>query len=101
MKKETKWNFGLGSIFSLIVVYFIFLYSRDHGWTALAFITKWYLFIFGGIFILSIAIMILVMLATFILFIFAYFKMRSIGKSGKSRKKQEHQYLDVEYEVKE
>jgi predicted membrane protein len=97
MKTQTKWNFGIGSLFSLIVVYFIFKYSQQQGWTILAFISKWYLYIFGGLFLLSLAIMVLVMLSSFALILFAYFRMKSMSKARKKNRK----YVDVEYEVKE
>ena len=95
---QKKWNFGFGTIFSLIVVYFIFLYSRDHNWEVLAFITKWYLFIFGGLFLLSMALFLFAAIGSLLILVFAYFKMRSMGKS---RKKKTKSYVDIDYEVKE
>src|SRR3989338_4167673 len=94
---QKRWNFGLGTIFSLIVVYFIFLYSRDKGWTLLAFISKWYLIIVGGLIALSIAIILLVILFTFLIFIFAMLKLHAFRKSDSKRKNKD--YVDVEYKV--
>ena len=85
---QKKWSFGLGTIFSLIVVYFIFLYSRDKGWLLLTFISKWYLIIMGGLIALSSAVILLVILfSLFVLF-----------KNNKKQKSKE--YIDVEYKVK-
>jgi predicted membrane protein len=95
MKK--RWNFGLGTVFSLIVVYFIFLYSRDKGWTLLAFISKWYLIIVGGLIALSIGIVLLVILLTLLMFIIALLKLHAFGKRNSNRKNKE--YVDVEYKV--
>src|SRR3989338_394605 len=59
---QKRWNFGLGTIFSLIVVYFIYLYSKDKGWTLLALTSKWYLIIVGGLIALSFGIILLIIL---------------------------------------
>lgn len=87
MFAQKRWSFGLGTIFSLIVVYFIFLYSRDKKWTLLAFISKWYLIIVGGLIVLSLGIVLLIIL-------FSLF-----DRKYKSKKTKE--YIDVEYKVKE
>lgn len=96
---QKKWNFGLGTIFSLIVVYFIFLYSRDKGWAVLAFISKWYLIIAGGLIALSLGIILLVILVSLLLFLIAMIKLRIFGKGYKKKKSRE--YVDVEYNIKE
>jgi len=88
MHVTKRWNFGLGTIFSLIIIYFIFLYARSKGWSILAFISKWYLIIVGGIIALSFGIIILVLLFS--------------NKSNKKNKKEKSKnYIDAEYEVKE
>lgn len=94
---KKKWNFGLGTIFSLIVVYFIFLYSRDKGWELLAFISKWYLIIAGALIALSIAAILLVILSAFLIFVFAMIKSRKFRKGHGRRKNRE--YIDAEYKV--
>ena len=91
-------NFGLGSIFSLIVVYFIFLYSRDKGWDLLALISKWYLIVAGGLIALSFGIILLVLLLTLLIFLISMLKLHGIKKTYK---KQSKNYVDVEYNVKE
>ena len=95
---KKRWNFGLGTIFSLIVVYFIFLYSRDKGWALLAFISKWYLIIVIGLISLSIAVILLILLFTFLMFLTAMLKLHSFGKKYSKRKNKD--YVDVEYKVK-
>lgn len=96
---KKKWNFGFGAIFSLIVVYFIFLYSRDKGWELLAFISKWYLIIAGALIALSIAAILLVILSAFLIFVFAMIKSRKFRKYRGRRKNRE--YIDAEYKVEE
>ena len=99
MQAAKRWNFGLGTIFSLIVIYFIFLYARSKGWSILAFISKWYLIIAGGVIILSFGMTILVLLFSLIMFLIALLK---INKSNKKNKKEKSKnYIDAEYEVKE
>ena len=90
-------NFGLGTIFSLIVVYFIYLYSKEKGWTLLALISKWYLLIAVGLMLLSLAVILFVILISLLIFLvtmikFKKFLRKNIKKTG---------YLDAEYEVKE
>ena len=99
MLARKRRNFGLGTVFSLIVVYFIFLYSRDKGWTLLAFVSKWYLVIIGGLAALSSAIILLVILFSLLMLLIAMIKMRSINSKRKKQKSQE--YIDAEYKVKE
>lgn len=76
---QKRWSFGLGTIFSLIAVYFIFLYSRDKGWTALAFISKWYLIIVGALIALSVGIILLVLLLSLFMLLIAMLKLKSIN----------------------
>ena len=94
---QKRWGFGLGTVFSLIVVYFIFLYSRDKEWAFLAFISKWYLIIAGGLIALSLGIVLLIILLALLIFLISMLKLRSFGKTYKKDKK----YVDVEYKVKE
>ena len=94
-----RWSFGLGTIFSLIVVYFIYLYSKDKGWGLLAFLSKWYLIIAISLIALSAGIILLVVLFSLLLILFAALKMRKYTKS--SKKKKSEQYIDAEYKVKE
>ena len=96
---QKRWNFGLGTIFSLIVVYFIYLYSKDKGWTLLAFISKWYLIIVGGLFALSLGIILVIILISLLIFLVAMLKLHRFGKKDKNQKAKE--YVDVEYKVKE
>lgn len=95
---EKRWSFGLGTIFSLIVVYFIYLYSKDKGWTLLALTSKWYLIIIGGLIALSFGIILLILLFSLIIFLISMLKLHSFGKKYKKQKKE---YIDVEYKVKE
>ena len=94
-----KLNFGLGTIFSLIVIYFIHLYSKDKGWVILTFLSKWYLIIVGGIILLSFGIIILVLLFSLIMFLVAFLKINNLNKKNKKQKSNE--YIDVDFKVKE
>ena len=94
---QKRWNFGLGTIFSLIVIYFIYMYSKDKGWKILAFFSGWYLVLFGGLIILSLGIILLVMLFFLFMFLIGIVKMRRF--KGKHRKNPE-KYIDAEFKVK-
>lgn len=94
---KRRWGFGVGTIFSLIVIYFIYLYSKDKGWGILAFVSKWYLIIVGGLIALSFAIVLLVMLFSLFLLLLAALKIRKLKK----RKSKEKEYVNVEYKIKE
>ena len=102
---QKRWNFGLGTVFSLIVIYFIFLYSRSKGWALLAFISKWYLFIVGGLIALSVGTVLIIIVFSLLLLLIASLKMRSLGKTFKKSKKKkperQKEYFDAEYELKE
>lgn len=99
---QKRWGFGLGTIFSSIVVYFIFLYSKDKGWTLLTFVSRWYLIIVGGLIALSIGIILIILLFSLLIFLFAMLKLRAFSKKYKKYTKQKaKEYVDVEYEVKE
>ena len=96
---QKRWSFGLGTIFSLIVIYFIFLYSRDKGWALLAFLSKWYLFIVGGLIALSLGVILLIITISLFIFLIAMLKIHAFGK--KYKKQTPKEYVDVEYQVKE
>lgn len=93
---QKKWGFGLGTIFSLIVVYFIYLYSKDKEWALLALISRWYLIIAIGLMLLSLAVILFVILISLLMFLAAMIKFKKVHKKHKNA-----EYLDVEYEVKE
>ncbi len=96
---QKRWGFGFGTVFSLIVTYFIFLYSRQNGWSVLAFISKWYLIIALSLIGLSLGIMILAIVISLLMFLIALFKMHRLGKKHKKQKATD--YVDAEYKVKE
>jgi len=98
MLVRKKWNLGIGTVFSLIVVYFIFLYSKDKGWELLAFISKWYLIIFGGLIALSLGIVLLAILASLLMLLIAALRLKTFNKKHKKSSKE---YIDIEYRVKE
>ena len=85
MMLQKRWNFGLGTIFSLIVVYFVYLYSRDKKWLLLAFAAKWYLIIFAGLIALPLMIILLVVMFSLL----------------KRKKKKDKNYIEAEYRIKE
>ena len=99
MQVTRRWNFGLGTVFSLIIIYFIYLYSKDKGWAVLAFLSKWYLIIVGGIIALSLGMIVLVLLFSLIMFLIALLKINKLNKKGKKEKSKN--YIEAEYEVKE
>lgn len=100
---QKRWGFGLGTIFSLIVVYFIYLYSKDKGWIILTFISKWYLIIVGGLIALSLGLILLVILFSLLIFLIAMLKLHMFRKKYKRKYKNQKnkEYIDVEYKVKE
>ena len=98
MQVARRWNFGFGTFFSLIVVYFIYLYSKDKGWTILAFLSKWYLIIVGGIIALSIGIISLVLLFSLIVFLIALMKIKKVNRNKKEKTKD---YIEADFKVKE
>ena len=99
MLVQKKWNFGIGTIFSLIVVYFIFLYSKDKGWTLLTFVSKWYLVIVGGLIALSLGVILLIILFSLLMLLIAMIRLKTINKRHKNKKDKE--YIDVDYRVEE
>ena len=96
MRLQKRWSFGLGTIFSLIVVYFIFLYSKEKGWTLLAFLSKWYLIIVICLMLLSFGIILLILLTVFTIFLISIIKIRKVNKKHKKEK----DYIDAEYKIK-
>lgn len=96
---KKRWGFGLGTIFSLIIIYFIHLYAKNKGWALLAFLSKWYLIIMGVLFALPLLIIILVLLFSLVVFLIAVIKLKISGKMHKKRKNHK-EYIDAEYEVK-
>ena len=92
---QKRWSFGFGTVFSLIVIYFIFLYSKDKGWTLLAFISKWYLIIVGGLIALSLAIALIIIVISLTMLTMASSKLR------KAHKRQKSKIVDVDYKIKE
>ena len=96
---QKRWSFGLSTIFSLIVVYFINLYSKDKGWTVLAFISKWYLIIVGGLIALSLGIILLIILFSLLMLLLAMIRLKTFNKKYKKQKTKD--YIDAEYKVKE
>ena len=93
---QKRWSFGLGTVFSLIVVYFIFLYSKDKGWNLLALISKWYLIIVGSLIALSLGVILLIILFSLIMLLIAMIKLKKFHKKYKKA-----EYFDAEYKVKE
>ncbi len=92
-------NFGLGTIFSLIVVYFIFLYSKSKGWALLAFLSKWYLIIVGILIALSLGTILLIILFFLLMLLVSSVRLRAFSKKYKKQKTKE--YIDAEYKLKE
>ena len=99
MLVQKRLNFGIGTIFSLIVVYFIFLYAKDKGWTLLAFMSKWYLIIVGGLIALSLGIILLIILFSLLMLLIAMIRLKTINKGHKNKKHKE--YVDVDYKIEE
>lgn len=102
MNRNFGFGFRLGSVFSLIIVFFIYLYSYNQtkipghhfGWGALAFVSKWYLIIVIGLMLLAILLpLILISLAALFLWI-------SRRRKKKKGKKHQGDFIDVDYEIK-
>ena len=64
----------------------------------MAFIAKWYLIIVGGFIALSMGIVVLVLLFSFIMFIAALFRIKHLQRKNKKKAKN---YIDADFEVKE
>jgi hypothetical protein len=107
-----RWGlgFGVGTIFSLIIVFFIYKYSQgqhaatdDLGWAVLEFVTKWYLLIFLGIAALVVVLAILGLIWTGIVYFTVKRQMRKMYREEekKSKKKENIKVIDADYRVKE
>ena len=96
---QKRWTFGFGTIFSLIAVYFIYLYSKEKDWVLLAFLSKWYLIIVGGLIALTFGMVLLILIFSLIMFLAAMLKLHSADR--KYRKQKAKDYINVEYKVKE
>lgn len=97
---QKRWSFGLSTIFSLIVIYFIYLYSGEKGWTLLAFLSKWYLIIMGVLIGLPLLIILLILLFALIMFLIMALRLRLFRNTGKKHKANE-KFIDAEYKIKE
>ncbi len=89
------WTFG--TLFTLIIVFFIYMYAKDHsashwGWKVLMYITGAYLVISALMLILMVAIPILIILIALII----AWRARS-----RHKKKKKSDVIDVDFEVKE
>lgn len=107
---KKKWGFGLGTIFSFIVIYFIYLYSKDKGWGVLSTLSKWYLIIIGVLIALPLIIFLLVILFFGLFLLIGLIKLRLFRKKYKDYKNKNYKktksdhinnYVDAEYEIKE
>ena len=88
-------RFGFGSVISLVIAYFLYLYSSSRGFTTIAFIAKAYLIVYLGI---ALFIMIMMLFTIFIL----GRGLRKMRKAGYAKNEQkEKEYVDVEYKIKE
>jgi len=83
---QKRWGFGLGTIFSLIVTYFIFLYSQDKGWTVLAFVSKWYLILVGGLMTIVFGILLIVILFSLLMLGIAMLRLSALNKKNNKNK---------------
>jgi len=98
MKLEKKLGFGLGTLFSLIVSYFIYLYADEKGWTLLAFLSKWFLIISVIFIALPVLLVILVLLFSLILLLISALRLKM---AGKKYKKPQNDYVDAEFKIRE
>jgi MFS family permease len=96
-----RWGlgFGIGSVFTFIIVLFIYLFSRDRyratqewGWRILELITKWYIIITLAI----IGIAVLIILIGVILAIITHFRVKR-----KMSKMKNQDVIDADYKIKE
>lgn len=96
---KKRWGFGLGTMFSLIIIYFIHLYAKDKGWALLAFLSKWYMIIIGVLIALPFLIIALLLLFSLLIFLIAMVKSGRFGKINK-KYKEHKEYIDAEYKIK-
>ena len=90
-------RFGFGSVVSLVIAYFIYLYSSSKGFTTIAFLAKAYLIVYLGI------AMFIIILMAFAIFILGRGprKMKRGGYAKSGQKEKGKEYVDVEYKIKE
>ena len=93
-----RWSFGLGTIFSIIIVYFIYLYSKDREWALLALMSKLYLIIVGGLLVLSLGLLLIIILFVLMVFLIMALKLKTIKKHNKRKSKD---YVDIDYKIRD
>lgn len=99
-------SFGFGSIISLILAYFIYLYANEKGWKLLAFASKAYLIAYIALIGITLGIFAIIALLSYLMFRRAGggFRIYTFGskpaKQGKHGKNQK-EYIDAEYKIKE
>ena len=100
--RPNKYSVGIGSILSIIIVLFIYLYSRERtgGWIILKWISLIYLIVVGGLLILSILVVIIIYLVIILFFLYAKWTAKRAAKTGK-KVKTDKDAIDAEYEVKD
>ncbi|MCK5630353.1 MAG: hypothetical protein KAI26_07080 [Nanoarchaeota archaeon] len=90
-----------GTLFTLILVYFIYLIAKDKEWKILSFITGAYLFIIIGFFALVIlGILLLILIPLLFLkkpILVKRFKRKSVIKNPKAN----NNAIDVDFKVKD
>lgn len=99
-------SFGFGSIISLILAYFIYLYANEKGWKLLAFISKAYLIVYIALIGIALGTFALIALLSFLVFRRAGKGFRIYAFGSKSAKRDKHEknqkeYIDAEYKIKE
>lgn len=93
-----KWSFGLGTIFSIIIVYFIYLYSKDKGWGLLALLSKLYLIVVGGLLALSLGLFLIIILFVLMIFLITALRLKTMKKHYKRKSKD---YVDIDYKIRD
>ena len=91
---QKRFTISFGTVFSVITVYFIYLYSSDQvgrGWAVLAFVSKWYLIVFISLVLLGLLVFLLISLILFTFFIYAKL----------SPKKKRDNVYEAKFKVKE
>jgi len=88
---KTRFRITLGTVLTLIIVYFIYLYAKERDWTILKYLTGAYIWFWIIIFILPILFLILFLS----IFFWKYFSLKR-----KMRKERSKKVVDVKYRVK-
>ncbi|MFH1316029.1 MAG: hypothetical protein ABII01_00765 [Candidatus Woesearchaeota archaeon] len=104
MTVKKRYSIGFGSIFSLIVVYFIYLYAKEHGWVILKWVTFAYLAVVIGAVLLFVLILALISLVLLIFFIYTKRVSRKVSEGEPARRPKKEigkNSIDAEYEVKD